>query len=77
MNVDPEVQSIDGSIGELYDRVSKLAQISGIGLTWHWRLGRRAFLVNVFKRIPQGLPRSYRGIPIVYRAIGKIVPERL
>ncbi|UYK83754.1 hypothetical protein NG827_14945 [Xanthomonas sacchari] len=57
---------------EAYRYLRNLADVNGVGTTWHEEHCREAIQINLVTAPSKELPQEFNGFPVVYRIIGEI-----
>lgn len=55
-----------------YNYVRELAEVNGVGTTWHEKLQTDAIQINLVREATNELPVHFYGFPVIYRVIGDI-----
>jgi hypothetical protein len=65
-------RKIEEAKEEAYRYVRDLADVNGIGVTWHEELCTDAIQVNLVRATTKALPSHFGGFPVIYRVVGEI-----
>lgn len=55
-----------------YSHVRHLAEVNGVGTTWHDELHTEAIQINLVRETTNELPIHFQGFPVIYRIVGEI-----
>jgi len=65
-------RNIEKAKEEAYRYVRDLADVNGVGVTWHEELCMDAIQINLVRATTNALPSQFDGFPVIYRVVGEI-----